>query len=225
MKYFFVLCLANAVNNVYALLPKKMPNGEPRRFMPNMNEPRKDLQVISAGTASLISRNWMQNILLEVMSRRRARNLTNDDEFIYDDLHIMSAIQELQKDIEYSQKTLSKSWTDVVNIRDTNVLYFAWKPRSCYGINEVLFIVVGCVKKECEKEECYYLDIQSVIQSPFWDEQQIPSIYLKEALIDQTEYTNQTKIRFNSLYDRSLRYKLAWDTWFYESEDIDVVKN
>ena len=38
------------------------------------------------------------------MCRRRLKDLTNIGEFIYDDLHIMSAIQELQNDIEKSQK-------------------------------------------------------------------------------------------------------------------------
>ena len=201
-------------------MPKKMPNGEGRRFLPNLDAPREDLQLISAGSASLISRNWMQNILLDVMTQRRAKGLSSVGEFAYDDLHIMSAIQELQKDIEFSQKKLSKSWTDVINVVDENALYFAWKPRSREGINEVLFIVIVSVVKEEDVESGderrmeYFLDVQSVIQSPFWDEDQIPSIYLKKSLIDQNDYTNRTTLRFNPLYEKNLRYKLAWDTWF-----------
>ena len=223
-------------------MPKKMPNGEGRRFLPNLDAPREDLQLISAGSASLISRNWMQNILLDVMTQKRTKGLSSVGEFAYDDLHIMSAIQELQKDIEFSQKKLSKSWTDVINVVDGNALYFAWKPRSREGINEVLFIVIVSVVKEEDVESGvagsgdgvvgsgvagsgvagsederrmeYYLDVQSVIQSPFWDEDQIPSIYLKKSLIDQNDYTNRTTLRFNPLYEKNLRYKLAWDTWF-----------
>lgn len=96
------------------ILPKKLPDGSSRKFIPNVKEPRKDITVVSAGTASLISKNWMQNILLDVMCRRRSRNLTKTGEFVYDDLHIMSAIQELQNDIEESQKKLSNSWPEVV---------------------------------------------------------------------------------------------------------------
>tara|TARA_B100000941_G_C28453736_1_gene526611 strand:- start:7 stop:606 length:600 start_codon:yes stop_codon:yes gene_type:complete len=181
----------------------------------------------------------MQNILLDVMTQKRTKGLTSVGEFVYDDLHIMSAIQELQKDIEFSQKKLSKSWTDVINVVDGNALYFAWKPRSREGINEVLFIVIVSVVKgedvgsgvagsedgvagsgdgvtgsEDGRRREYYLDVQSVIQSPFWDEDQIPSIYLKKSLIDQNDYTNRTTLRFNPLYEKNLRYKLAWDTWF-----------
>lgn len=223
---FFLFCFLFC-GGVGGLMPKKMPNGEGRRFLPNLDAPREDLQLISAGSASLISRNWMQNILLDVMTQRRAKGLSSVGEFVYDDLHIMSAIQELQKDIEFSQKKLSKSWTDVINVVDGNALYFAWKPRSREGINEVLFIVIVSVVKEEDVESGdgvggnederrmeYYLDVQSVIQSPFWDEDQIPSIYLKKSLIDQNDYTNRTTLRFNPLYEKNLRYKLAWDTWF-----------
>lgn len=235
---FFLFCFLFC-GGVGGLMPKKMPNGEGRRFLPNLDAPREDLQLISAGSASLISRNWMQNILLDVMTQRRAKGLSSVGEFVYDDLHIMSAIQELQKDIEFSQKKLSKSWTDVINVVDGNALYFAWKPRSREGINEVLFIVIvsvvkgedvesedgvvgsgdgvagsGVVGNEDERRREYYLDVQSVIQSPFWDEDQIPSIYLKKSLIDQNDYTNRTTLRFNPLYEKNLRYKLAWDTWF-----------
>ena len=62
----------------------------------------------------------------------------------------------------------------------------------------------------------YILQIKNVIQSPFWDEEQIPSIYLKNSLIDQNNYTNSTELSFDYLYETSLRYKLAWDTWFRE---------
>ena len=199
-----------------------MPSGESRKFLPNLETPREDLQSISAGTALLISKNWMQNILLDVMTRRRAKKLTSGGEFLYDDLHIMSGIQELQKDIDTSQKTLSNSWSDTMNIGDnhtTSLLYLAWKPRSLQGINEVLFVVVAeIVKKSISyTEDTYYLlEIKNVIQSPFWDEEQIPSIHLKNSLIDQNNYTNSTEMSFDYLYETNLRYKLAWDTWFRE---------
>ena len=220
--WLWVGMLLQSSNVVDALMPKKMPSGESRKFLPNLETPREDLQSISAGTALLISKNWMQNILLDVMTRRRAKKLTSGGEFLYDDLHIMSGIQELQKDIDTSQKTLSNSWSDTMNIGDnhtTSLLYLAWKPRSLQGINEVLFVVVAeIVKKSISyTEDTYYLlEIKNVIQSPFWDEEQIPSIHLKNSLIDQNNYTNSTEMSFDYLYETNLRYKLAWDTWFRE---------
>ena len=96
-------------------MPKKLPNGKSRTFVPNIDNPRNDLQAISPGTALLISKNWMQNILLDVMTQRRTKKLSSGYEFVYDDLHIMSGIQELQKDIEESQKKSNQLWTDVLN--------------------------------------------------------------------------------------------------------------
>ena len=213
---------------VVALMPKRLPGGDARGFVPNVDRPRDDLQVISSGTAALISKNWMQNILLDVMCRQRARGMSEAGEFVYDDLHIMTGIQEIQQDFERSQKRLSKSsWGDVLetgNIKEakfgygTPIIYFAWKPKSLQGFNEVLFVVVATlVREEGSKgdgEPSFYLDIKNVIQSPFWDEEQIPSIHLKNALIDQNDYTNETSLRFDRLYEKNLRYKLAWETWF-----------
>ena len=227
------LMLHTCSNCVVALMPKRLPGGGARGFVPNVERPREDLQVISSGTAALISKNWMQNILLDVMCRQRARGMSEAGEFVYDDLHIMTSIQELQQDFEQSQKRLSKSsWGDVLETGDikeakfgygTPIIYFAWKPKSLQGFNEVLFVVVATLVREeggsegeGEKgsEPTFYLDIKNVIQSPFWDEEQIPSIHLKNALIDQNEYTNETTLRFDRLYETNLRYKLAWETWF-----------
>ena len=230
MKFHVWTCLWMGIfnENVKALMPKKLPGGGSRKFSPNLDNPREDLQAISAGTALLISKNWMQNILLEVMTRRRAKRLTSGGEFLYDDLHIMSGIQELQKDIELSQKKVSNSWSDIINVGDnhtTSLIYLAWKPQCLQGMNEVLFVVVAeIIKKTISSLEDtnlvedtkYVLQIKNVIQSPFWDEEQIPSIYLKNSLIDQNNYTNSTELSFDYLYETSLRYKLAWDTWFRE---------
>ena len=209
------------------LMPKKLPNGRPRTFMPNLENPREDLQVISAGTASLITKNWLQNILIDVMCHRRSKQLNTLGEFLYDDLHIVSCIQELQTDIEQSQKKLSNSWGDIVNTDEEKsqinhtessprLLYFAWKPKSVQGFNEVLFLVIASVVRDKNIDEHYFLDIKNIIQSPFWDDEQIQSIYLKQAIIDQNRYTNRTELRFDSLYKNNMRYKLAWETWYKE---------
>ena len=230
MKFHVWTCLWMGIfnENAKALMPKKLPGGGSRKFSPNLDNPREDLQAISAGTALLISKNWMQNILLEVMTRRRAKRLTSGGEFLYDDLHIMSGIQELQKDIEISQKRVSNSWSDIINVVDnhtTSLIYLAWKPQCLQGMNEVLFVVVAEIIKKTNsdledtnlvEDTKYVLQIKNVIQSPFWDEEQIPSIYLKNSLIDQNNYTNSTELSFDYLYETSLRYKLAWDTWFRE---------
>ena len=223
MKPFFTsLFLITLSWGTFGLMPKKLPNGKSRTFVPNIDNPRNDLQAISPGTALLISKNWMQNILLDVMTQRRTKKLSSGYEFVYDDLHIMSGIQELQKDIEESQKKSNQLWTDMLNVKDnhaTSFIYLAWKPKNLQGIDEVLFVVVAEIIQKKQDEEQYVnyvLQIKNVIQSPFWDEEQIPSIYLKHSLVDQNKHTNATDLSFDYLYETNLRYKLAWDVWFRE---------
>ena len=219
MRHLFTIFIyLSTTPSILSLMPKKLPSGKPRSFIPNLDNPREDLQLISAGTALLVSKNWMQNILLDVMVRKKEKDLNERGEFIYDDLHIVSCIQELQKDIEDSQKKLSNSWVDVVNLDYSKpTIYFAWKPKSMQGFNEVLFLVVASLVKDTDEttnEPIFYLDVKNVIQSPFWDEEQIHSIHLKNAIINQNEFANQTNLRFDTLYEKNLRYRLAWETWF-----------
>lgn len=217
VRTFGVMLFFFAPSNI-ALMPKKLPNGKSRTFLPDMENPRNDLQIISAGTANLISKNWMQNILMDVITRRRDIKLNEEREFLYDDIHIMSGIHELQRDIEQTQKKTSNTWADVLNVGDNHAspfLYIAWKPRNLQGINEVLFVVVAIISSDIDSEsQIFYLDIKNIIQSPFWDEEQIPSIFLKKALIDQNQWTNETTLRFDILYQNNIRYKLAWETWY-----------
>ena len=222
MRIFFHVIALIFMSDSYALMPKKLPGGAPRGFVPNLNAPREDLQLISAGTASLITKNWLQNILRDVMAQRRARDLTEGGEFAYDDLHIVSGIQDLQTYLEQSQKTLSNSWGDIVDSGGRKpLIYFAWKPKSLQGFNEVLFLVAVVITQQ--DEGVFYMDVKNIIQSPFWDEEQIPSIYLKNALLDQNKYTNQTTLRLDRLYEKNLRFKLAWETWFCDAErEVDV---
>ena len=106
-------------------------------------------------------------------------------------------------------------WTNMINNYNYSVLIFAYNPKSLQGINEVLFLVI--TKLDRENKE---LLIKNIIQSPFWDEEQISSINLKKSLIDQNDYTNMTSISFDYLYDDNQRFKLAWNTWLMEIEDI-----
>ncbi len=205
---------------VLSLTPKKLPNGQPRKFVPDLDAPRNDLQLISPGTVNLISKNWMQNIIIDVATRKQP---INSNEFIYDDLHIVCALQHIQLLIEMNQKKLSNLWPDLVNVGNINTspfIFLAWKPKCLQGMNEVLFIIAASLSiiKDENDIQYHYFDVQNVIQSPYWDETQIDSIHLKNALFDQNNYTNHTILRLDGLYDRNIRYKLAWETWLQESE-------
>ena len=78
-------------------------------------------------------------------------------------------------------------------------------------IQESLFIVIA--KLDLEKK---IINIDNIIQSPFWDSEQIDSIYLKYSLIDQNDSINKTNISFIPLYQNNIRYKLSWETWYLD---------
>ena len=50
------------------LNPKRLPNGKMYKFISNKKSPSSDLQVINAGQASLITKNWLENIVADVFN-------------------------------------------------------------------------------------------------------------------------------------------------------------
>ena len=53
----------------FALMPKRLPNGKPYKYTANTKDRSSDLKVIKPGQASLISRNWLQNIVADIFNR------------------------------------------------------------------------------------------------------------------------------------------------------------
>ena len=57
--------------------------------------------------------------------------------------------------------------------------------------------------------------VTNVIQSPFWEEKQIQSIYLKNSLVDQIKNVSPNiDLNFDKLYEESIRFYLAWNVWY-----------
>ena len=183
---------------VFGLLPKKLPNGNSRKFIPNKDNPRNDLKLKNEKSVSLITTNWMNNIVLHLVNNKKKykKNILE-----YDDLHIVTSINNMKKDIEFIDK----------ENKNISLLYFSWEPECIQGFQESLFIVIA--KLDLEKK---LINIDNIIQSPFWDSEQIDSIYLKYSLIDQNESINKTNISFNPLYQNNIRYKLSWETWYLD---------
>ena len=57
--------------------------------------------------------------------------------------------------------------------------------------------------------------LRFLLHSPYWDENQIDSVYLKKSLISLAE-TKKKSIDFNYLYGIDIRHKLSWNTWSLE---------
>tara|TARA_B100000963_G_C22597769_1_gene658720 strand:- start:920 stop:1555 length:636 start_codon:yes stop_codon:yes gene_type:complete len=199
---------------VICLSPKKLPNGKPRLFKPNMSSPKDDLKLISPASASLITKNWISNIILDIKNNEKKKRNKYKDFLEFDDIHIFRNINKLDFLIMNTQKRLNNEWTNMVSNYNESMLIFAYNPKSLNGINEVLFLVIACLDRPNK-----ILKIKNIIQSPFWDEEQINSIHLKNSLIHQNKDTNITQISFDELYEDNYRFRLAWETWYVEKDE------
>ena len=205
MKFFYLLNLLLLLN-VYCLMPKKLPNGKILKFNPDKKTLINDLQILSPGQASLITKNWLENIVLDITNKKnnKDKDLAKNYFFEYDDLHIITSINKLE---QYIQESFEK------NDKHKN-LFIAWYPLGIHGRREVLFIIL--VQLNIFTKEFL---VKHLIQSPFWSSEQIDSIILKQTLIEQNKENNCTTINFDYLYENNLRYKLAWNIW-----DLDITE-
>lgn len=96
------------------------------------------------------------------------------------DLHILLKINELET---YIQKR--------------NIIYYAWTPKCLYNSKNILFIIT--VENNI---------IRQILQSPYWNPEQIKSIELKKTL-DKLK-----NIDYSYLYKKDVRYKLSWFNWY-----------
>ena len=196
-----ILCLNLSLS--MTLMPKRLPNGKPYKYKANMQDRSSDLKVIKPGQASLISRNWLQNIVADLFNRENKKlinkEFSNTGIYNYDELHIVSSINRLESYIQESYNIQGK---------EKSHLFLAWMPKGMHGREEALFIIVA----EIATKEQEFI-IKHLLQSPFWDQEQIDINELRLALIEQNERNNCTSINLEYLYEQDLRYKLAWATW------------
>lgn len=201
----------------FALVQNNPPGGNIKKFISSVPA-HKDLYKISSSKASLISKNWLQNIVVTIFQKQRKKideRMTQKSKdfdmskalFELEDAHIVTSINQLE---DYIQ-----------NHRQETDVYMCWKPKSIRGIEEILFIVVAEIDIENQ-----IFSIKQLVQSPFWSPEQISSSKLKEALINMNQVNNCTKIDMNYLYRHDLRYRLAWATWSLELDnDTNLKKN
>lgn len=207
MNLFNIVIFMTLVTNILGLMPKKLPNGKILKFEANQKSLINDLQNIKPGQASLITRNWLENIVLDITNKKnnKDRNLKKNYFFEYDDLHIVSSINKLESCIQESYNK---------NEGDSSYLFLAWTPMGIHGRTETLFIILV---KLFIKEKIF--SIEHLVQSPYWIPEQINSNILKESLILQNKENNCTSINFDNLYNNNIRYKLSWDTWNLDLND------
>jgi hypothetical protein len=125
----------------------------PKKYKSSIN-PIDDLVQIDIAKVSMISNNWMHNII----------QINDDFKSINSELKHLPIIFKINK--------LEQSFQEE---RTPNDIYYAWMPVSYYGPKDILFIIT------CQYINNKHV-IKQVIQSPFWYSEQIESIELKKTL-------------------------------------------
>jgi hypothetical protein len=185
---------------IFSLKPHHFPNGKLVSFKVNSKSPHLDLVNIEPGKASIITKNWLQNIVIDVFNNKKKI-------FEYDNLHIVSKINELDTIIQELNQYKNNENKD---------MFLSWYPEGNHGRKENLFIIY--LQLSLKSKE---LIVKQIIQSPFWDPIQINSEYLKNALEDLNSKNKDVTLIFDYLYEKDIRYKLAWSTWSLK-KDLDT---
>lgn len=206
-----ILLLLLSISQVcVSLKPHQFPNGKLIKFSVDNESPRNDLIKIQPGKASIITRNWLENIILEVMNNEKYDRLNNKNFkkkniFEYDNLHIVTNINKLEGHIQETFNSPKGNYHD---------LFLAWYPQGNHGRKEILFIIFLRLHLEQRK-----LIVKEIIQSPFWDPFHIDSNYLKLALEDLNSQNKNITLVLDQLYENDIRFKLAWSTWNLEKKN------
>lgn len=176
-------------NFCYCLTPSRLPNGKIKKYIPNKEFPYKDLRRLKSNKTLLITKNWLENIVNNILANELATlKFFKENE----DVHIITKISNFEKKVKSN------------NTKENICL--AWMPECIYGSDDVLSIIL------IEKTDDSQINICQVIPSPFWNSEQISSIELKNSLINYCEIKKNTA-NFDQLFIDDLRYQLSWSTW------------
>ena len=210
-----ILSFLTIIFNVFGLYNKNMGDsfrsGKFRTYTSNKN-PYKDLTRISPSQASFISKRWLENMIVEItQEEKNDKKLERLPRKLFDleKAHIVTNINQLE---DY-----------IANHRSVVDMYLSWMPLSTKNIKTPLFIIVG----EMDNTNKIF-SIKQLVQSPDWDNRQISSEELKNALIDYTSQFESTTIDLTYLFEHDLRYKLSWATWnleFDADNNLNETKN
>ena len=182
MKLFFFTFLLIMECNCF------IPSNNKNKKFKISDYPYQDLKEIDIRQAESITNNWLNNIVSYVVNKCKEKFDKN--------------INEIDNIYDYEESFFVKNLIYFKGNISANNLYMAWTPRGLYGVKEVLYLIEI-------NHNGTNLNVNRLIQSPFWNSNQISSIKLKKSLINYS-IKNKTSINFDTLYENDLRHKLSW---------------
>ena len=197
MKNFLCIILL-IFNKVNSIIPNQNFN---KKFKYNSLNPYKDLKIIDHIRSDLISKKWLDEVVIKVVNdyskdlettKPSKRNLQDQNINSYSEIFMVTEINEFRKLIEKNNK----------------YTYLSWMPNPLFGVSDILYLIIA-------EEVNEQFILRFLLHSPYWEENQIDSVYLKKSLISLAE-TKKKSIDFNYLYGIDIRHKLSWNTWSLE---------
>ena len=190
-KFCIILPLLSCVKS---LSPHHFPNGQMVSFNPNVKIPRSDLIILEPKKASVVTTNWITNIMHhrsnEAIKYEDINDYKNRDILNYDHLNVVAEITTLlnkETNLQYDKLNNSTS------------LLLGWYPEGSHGRNEILFIIYCKIHSKIKE-----LKILQLIQSPFWSPKSIESGYLKLSLEDLCKSIDNYSLNLEHVYCKDL---------------------
>lgn len=225
--------------NSLAFSNKKMPwEPKPRRYKFNKHDPCQDLKILSHNEISFVSKNWMINEKLK--NNKNSEELVNKCNNIEKSLqnqHLKTYPIDIyfawcpkgeKKDILYlivGELNCEKSlYNHNINILKEYVEEDSPGEKEIREIFDETFLenefsVEELLEwDEISKNNLYTeksdnlknINIKLLLPSPFWQSDQIGSVYLKNSLDNLSLKAYGNNANFSQLYENDIRYKLSW---------------
>jgi len=226
------ISVVNSLNNFSG----KMPKGQPRIYKANKKFPSKDLYIMTPSEVSYVNKIWLTQCL-EINDKGNEHIIKDINSM---ESYLMESRQEEEnknmslylgwmpngnkKSILYitvSQINCQHSimWPHLLAIKqctkkssEINLKPNIEKVRN----NEFDENFIELSEEEFETppniDDCF-LQVKLLIQAPSWYPSQIPSEDLKLSLEDLSNRAFGKKLDLSKLYEKNIRYKLAWNNW------------
>ena len=160
------------------------------RYLPSVF-PSNDIKLLNAEQTKIISNTWLQDIVKDIVSTKKQ----NNSSLLTEDIHLVTDINKLEPYFE--------------DYNTSNKIFLGWAPKTKNKAEEIIYIIVA----EHNTTNNHF-NINHVVQSPYWDSNQIESIYLKIALLHVVNVKNFSALNLVNLYKNNIRHYLAWEIWF-----------
>lgn len=164
-----------------------------------------EIRILNKQQVDIITNNWRQNII----NNLRLSNYKNLDfkQLEYDnDFNQDNQTDNSNQEIILNKLILLDSYLS----NNQEFMFIGWTPTEKKSDTNKFMLQLVLLSPDIHEKK---LRIIQIIDSPFWNSDQISSLELKSSLeefIKNYKRFNYYTLDFDNLYEQNLRYKLEW---------------